>query len=415
MNLCDLVLQTSVAKSTEYYSNIIRYLQFAGISKYIYNIVEILMGKMTQNQKERLSEANSFRLRTRTTMKKLSKTLVPIIAVASIIAGCGKDTNGVDTSNTIIKTDAPSDATDTASSSEKSSSAVDASSDTDSASSASTKASTTEIATNYDESLPTVVFLGDDQFYLGRDDNTSISYYVGTLLETNANVINLGCSGVNASTPPKTEGDKSVNFVNTAKFIAGEMDDSFWDNYPDAKAEAFCFSPSDVDFYVIEYGINDFLNIRELVDDSNPRDSSCYINALRIGIDLLKQVSPNAKIIVCSPVYSIFFAEDGSMLGSGQIYANTFGRYLDYCSACIQMTSEEECIPFDAFYNKYMDISDITTGAYLQEDCIHLSRAGRNTFAAVVAHLINKQLGLDNTSLESPYEIGDYMLPGETY
>lgn len=351
-------------------------------------------------------------------MKKTSKALIPILAIASIVAGCGKNTTttGVDTSGTITKADAPSDAaTAITTSNEESDSTTNISSESDAASSTST-VDASEAATNYDASLPTIVFLGDDQFDLGRDDNTSISYYVKSLLLTDANVINLGCTGVNASTPPEATNDTSVNFVNTAKFIAGDMDNTYWDNYPNAKAEAFSFTPTDVDFYVIEYGINDFLNIRELVDDSDLGDSSCYINALRIGISLLQQASPNAKIIVCSPVYSIFFAEDGSMLGSGHIYANTFGRYLDYCSACVRAASDKDCITFDAFYGNYMDIGDKTTGAYLQQDCIHLSRAGRNTFAAVVAHLINKQLELDdNTSLESPYEIEDYMLPGETY
>ncbi len=349
------------------------------------------------------------------TMKNLYKRIIPIIAATTLITACSLDTtfsskSTDSTSSLVTPTSNPNnDASANASAS------VDSTKEKESQAS-STVASTQEsIATTYDESLPTIVFLGDDQFDLGRSDNTSISYYVDTLLETDANVINLGCTGVNSSTAPNTTDDSSVNFVNMARYINGELDDSFWDNYPSAKAEATCFTPSDVDFYVIEFGVNDFLNIKELVNNTEIGDSSCYVNSIRVGVSLLQEASPDAKIIVCSPVYSIFFGEDGSVLGSGHVYANTFGRYLDYCSGCINAAVEKGCLPFDAFDNEYMNIGDETTGEYLQADGIHLTRAGRNTFAAIVAHMINKQLGLDDSEIGSPYDIEDYMLPGESY
>lgn len=349
-------------------------------------------------------------------MKNLYKRIIPIITATTLITACSMDTTfsskSTDSASSLIT---PTSNPNKDASSTNTSTSVD-SSEANTVSDSSAVASTQEsITETYDESLPTIVFLGDDQFDLGRTDNTSISYYVDTLLETEANVINLGCTGVNSSTAPNTTDDSSVNFVNMARFLNGEMNDSFWDNYPSAKAEATCFSPSDVDFYVIEFGVNDFLNIRELVNNTEIGDSTCYVNSIRVGISLLQQASPDAKIIVCSPVYSIFFAKDGSVLGSGHVYANTFGRYLDYCSGCMNAASEKGCLPFDAFDNEYMNIGDETTGAYLQADGIHLTRAGRNTFAAIVAHMINKQLGLDDSEIGSPYNIEDYMLPGESY
>lgn len=349
-------------------------------------------------------------------MKKISKALVPILAVASIIAGCGSNTtkSGVDTSGTITKADAPSDAaTSITATDDETSASADTSSDADAASSASTTASTEELVVDYDASLPTVVFLGDDQFDLGRADNTSIAYYVETLLGTEANVINLGCSGVTASTAIGVDNDTSMNFVNTAKFLNGEMDDTFFNNFPEAKKEAFLFDPADVDYYVIEYGINDFVQGKALVNDEKKSDTTCYINAMTIGIDTLLKASPNAKIVLCSPVYSMFYAEDGSILGSGNVYSNAFGRYLDYCAGCTQLNSLYDSIGFDAFGGTFMNINDQTISDYMEDDGIHLSRAGRNTFAAVVAHMINKQLGLDDTGFDEPYKINDYKLDSE--
>ena len=349
-------------------------------------------------------------------MKKISKALVPILTIASIITGCSSTTNksGVDTSGTITKADAPSDAaTSITASGEDTSASANTSTEADAASNASTTASTEDLNSNYDSSLPTVVFLGDDQFDLGRDNDTSISYYVETLLGTKANIINLGCSSVTATTALGTDNDTSMNFVNTAKFLNGEMDDTFFDNFPDAKAEAFLFDPADVDYYVVEYGINDFIQGKALVNDEKKSDTTCYINAMTVGLDLLVKASPNAKIVLCSPVYSMFYAEDGSILGSGNVYSNAFGRYLDYCAGCTQLGSLHDSITFDAFGSAIMNINDQTISDYMEDDGIHLSRAGRNTFAAVVAHMLNKQLGLDNTEIEVAYNINDYKLDSE--
>lgn len=337
-----------------------------------------------------------------------------------MIVGCSADTTlKTDTTGTITPTDAPTvDASESSSADESASSNTSspASSEKDSASDASTLASTTdsnESATGYDSSLPTVVFLGDDQFDLGRSDDTAISDYVESLLGTKANVINLGCSGVTATTALGTDNDTSMNFVNVAKFLNGQMDDTFFNNFPDAKEEAFIFDPADVDFYVVEYGINDFLQVKELSNGEKKSDTTCYTNAIATGLDLLVQASPNAKIVLCSPVYSMFYAEDGSSLGSGHVYSNTFGKYLDYCAGCIQQSSLHDCITFDAFGDAFMNINDQTISEYMENDGIHLTRAGRNTFAAVVAHMINKQLGLDDTDIEVAYDINDYKLDSE--
>ncbi|MCR5773009.1 MAG: SGNH/GDSL hydrolase family protein [Butyrivibrio sp.] len=357
-------------------------------------------------------------------MKKKLKALVPILTIASMIVGCSADTTlKNDTTGTITPTDAPTtDASESTSGSDASSNASSAaSSESVSSSDASTLASTssassessTESATNYDSSIPTVVFLGDDQFDLGRSGNTSIADYVESLLGTKANVINLGCTGVTATTALGTDNDTGMNFVNVAKFLNGEMDDTFFNNFPDAKSEAFIFDPADVDFYVVEYGINDFLQVKDLSNDVKTSDTTCYTNAIATGLGLLVQASPNAKIVLCSPVYSMFYAEDGSSLGSGHVYSNTFGKYMDYCAGCVQQSSLYDCISFDAFGDAYMNINDQTFSEYMQDDGIHLTRAGRNTFAAVVAHMINKQLGLDDTEIEIAYDIDDYKLDSE--
>ncbi len=337
-----------------------------------------------------------------------------------MIVGCSADTTlKADTTGTITPTDAPStDASESSSvdTSASSNSASSANSETDSASDASTLASNTdsnESATGYDSSLPTVVFLGDDQFDLGRSDDTAISDYVESLLGTKANVINLGCSGVTATTALGTDNDTSMNFVNVAKFLNGQMDDTFFNNFPDAKEEAFIFDPADVDFYVVEYGINDFLQVKDLSNEEKKSDTTCYTNAIATGLGLLVKASPNAKIILCSPVYSMFYASDSSSLGSGNVYSNTFGSYMDYCAGCLQQGSPYDCISFDAYGSAMMNINDQNVSEYMEDDGKHLSRAGRNTFAAVVAHMINKQLGLDNTDIEVAYDINDYMLDSE--
>lgn len=352
-------------------------------------------------------------------MRKKFKLFTSIIAASTIISSCGIDTSinsNQNASNLITPVEKVSsnESSSESSSSATESTSVQASNDaasTESASSAST-ASTTDFWTD-DPSVPTVVFLGDDQFNLGRNDDTSIAHYVETMLSTKAHVINLGCEGVTASTSLNNTNDTSMNFVNVAKFLNGQMSDSFFDNFPDAKEEAFSFDPADVDYYVVEYGINDFLQAKALFSSDYPSDTTYYVNAITNGLQLLCEASPDAKIILCSPVYSAFYASDGSFSGSGHTYSNTFGSYLDYCAGCIHAGSDFDCIAFDAFGDAYMNVNDQTISEYMEDDGIHLTRAGRNTFAAVVAHMINKQLGYDNSEIEYAYDIEDYMLETE--
>lgn len=352
-------------------------------------------------------------------MRKKFKVVTSMLIAAFTLAGCSTDStikSGIDTSGTITPADAPSSGTSSdiaISNSESDVSSDSSNTSTDLTSEASSEASTSEAATSYDASLPTVVFLGDDQFDLGRKDNTSVSDYVEDLLGTKANIINLGCSGVTATTALGTDNDTSMNFVNTAKFLNGQMDNTFFNNFPDAKAEAFLFDPAEVDYYVVEYGINDFLQGKALVNDEKKSDTTCYINAMTVGLDLLIQASPDAKIVLCSPVYSMFYGEDGSVLGSGNTYSNAFGRYMDYCAGCTQLSSLHDSIAFDAFGSAIMNINDQTISDYMEDDGIQLSRAGRNTFAAVVAHMLNKQLGFDDTEIETAYNIDDYKLESE--
>jgi lysophospholipase L1-like esterase len=275
------------------------------------------------------------------------------------------------------------------------------------AASAEGNSSVTKAADEDDELV--IVMLGDDQFASGRDKGTSIADYTKEM--TGACIINLGCSGTKAAVLSENSDDnKGPVFPNIARYFAGEADASVFDSYPDVKEMAQSVDPARVDYYVIEYGINDFkANIP--MDDALYKDNiTNFINAVRVGIRELQKASPNARIVCCSPVFTLFKKENGEQLGSSNVYRNNYGTLADYASNEVNAAAQMGALTLELCGQGYMDIGDLTASQYLESDGMHLTSAGRRTFAAVLSHVINKDLGKDNTSLDDgPYRIEDYM------
>ena len=292
--------------------------------------------------------------------------------------------------------------TNTDSGNEASSTASSASSSSDAASSAST--------TETPKKTTKIVFLGDSQFNNGRDSGTSVAKYVRDF--TGFEVYNLGCGGTTASLNPKDNyQSKEPCFINVCRYLKGEIDASIFNQpaYSAAAAVAGTFDPKDVDFYVVEYGINDFNAKRPLSDGKSTNGAVYYVSAMKMGLTWLKELSPNATIILCPPLYAQFWGKDGSFLGDGNVYSNGITNLHEYADNCAQVGRSLGCIVVDTYDGKYMDLNSINAKKWLEKDGIHLTRAGRVTFASVISHFINKKMGYDNSEINSPYTIDTYM------
>jgi lysophospholipase L1-like esterase len=248
------------------------------------------------------------------------------------------------------------------------------------------------------DSALNIVFLGDSQFDNARDTGTSIPELVGQM--TGASVYNLGCGGTSASLSREQKNISwdewsSPNFTGVVWALAGSVSPKIFDGY--AAANVFPnVTPSKVDYYVVEYGVNDYFNGTQIFNQDDPNDKSTYVTSLRIGIDNLRKISPKAKIILSSPAYALFYNTQGVYIGDGNVVDKGAGTLSKYASSANNVANDKGCLYLDAYYGTVFDLNGYTTDAFLQ-DGVHFTEKGRRVYATALSHIINKDLGKDKS------------------
>lgn len=234
-----------------------------------------------------------------------------------------------------------------------------------------------------------IVFLGDSIIDNHRDE-TGIAYLTG--VACNANVYNMAIGGTSASIE---FGEKQGNadwtsrgLIGVAKAIKGDIPTTIFQGTRvqgiiDNKEVDF----SKVDYYVIEYGMNDFLRGINPGNVDEPYDMHTYAGALRIAIDTLQQVTPDATFVLCSPNYAQFFGKDGAFIGDANMLNNGYGTISDFKGACEYVAGEKGALFMDAYQT--LGIDSYTADEYL-EDGIHLTQKGRALYAGMLGRIINR-------------------------
>ena len=165
-----------------------------------------------------------------------------------------------------------------------------------------------------------VVCLGDSIIGNVRDD-TSISAYISSA--TGLSVYNGGFGGTAASSVDGNEraavGDNVVSLSELADAICYE---NFWvqnagiDRY--ASMDYFAETVKgfnkirweEVEILIIEHGVNDYLSGATLDNPNDPYDVTTYGGALRYSLRQLQKSRPDLRIILCTPTYCWFYAEE---------------------------------------------------------------------------------------------------------
>ena len=238
-----------------------------------------------------------------------------------------------------------------------------------------------------------IVIFGDSQFGNFRDDSgaaTWIQHYC------KARVFNCAQGGTTAAL--YNEDDDLANwdsrsFVGMAHVAAGDVSPEFIKKYNEeaysviANVEDFALT----DYFIVEYGVNDFMNSVPLWSDSYA-DPKTYTGALTIGIQILQKAFPKSKIILVSPNYAQFFSSsDHSYLGDGNILNNGYAVLRDYSNACCGIAGEfDNVISVDSY--DWMKIWSGNAQEYLL-DGIHLNNNGRIRFARLISRFIVRDEG----------------------
>ena len=247
-----------------------------------------------------------------------------------------------------------------------------------------------------DNALMNIVVLGDSQFgnFKGYD---GLAYQISQYCH--ANVWNCGIGGATAAVLPSDSTDKdgwdSLSGVGVAYALTKQVSSDYLATlFPYQKYMIDSVDMSNVDVFIVEFGLNDYLENVEL--DRNTTERS-YRNAeANIGRTLHK-AAPDAKIIFCGPTYAQFF--DGTTyLGDINTYANKQGyKLIDYCNSLenvVTTTLKSESDVYD-YFNAYLyaGINSTNAADMLSADRLHMNGTGRTSYAKALSRIIIRDEG----------------------
>ena len=230
-----------------------------------------------------------------------------------------------------------------------------------------------------------LVFLGDSIFDNNRD-GSGVPYL--TAKQCEADVYNLAIGGTCASIEEFEESDlgkwTSTSLCGVVNAMLKRIPA---DIFSGTRAGELLSNPhidySQTDYFIVEYGTNDFFRgVRQ--SDEDGFNLRIYSGALRYSVINLRELAPDATIILCSPMYAQFY-KDGYLIGDGNVTNNGNGTLADYVGTCNYIANEQNVI----FFNAYQDLGiDSYSAEQYLEDGVHLTAEGRQMYADELAKII---------------------------
>lgn len=240
-----------------------------------------------------------------------------------------------------------------------------------------------------------IVFMGDSILDSTREYD-GVAYLISESCD--AVVYNMSMGGTTAALAPGESGDykhwDSRCLLGVISAITGRIDTKLFDNYKAGEIMKTC-DFSKTDYFVIEYGINDFLaQIPTSIylangETRNEDEVHTYGGALEEAVRQLRAAFPDAKILLIAPHYCQFF--DGkTFIGDGYSLNYGYGTLLEYAQACgyvYDQHRDDNVLLYNAFEDSGIDA--YTADDYL-EDGIHLTSQGRQKYAEDLSRRILK-------------------------
>lgn len=248
-----------------------------------------------------------------------------------------------------------------------------------------------QVITEEDQTTPQghalqLVFLGDSIFDSYRD-GTGVPYL--TAVQCEADVYNLAIGGTTA-TIDQTESAENEKWTSSGLMgLVKAMEKKIpTDIFEGKRAKAILDNPdidfSQTDYFIIEYGINDYFEGRPISNLDEPYSVYNYVGALRCAISELRDLAPGCTIVICPPHYCMFFNGD-RYVGDSNVTDKGFGTLRDYMEICEYVAGEQQTLFLNTYYD--LGIDGYTAEQYL-EDGIHLTAEGRQLYADALAKLI---------------------------
>ena len=231
-----------------------------------------------------------------------------------------------------------------------------------------------------------LVFLGDSIFDSNRD-GTGIPYL--TAVQCNADVYNLAIGGTTATIKltQSAENEKwdSTGLQGVVRAMQKKIPTTIFEG---TRTKEILDNPnvdfSKTDYFIIEYGINDYFEGAPRSYDGEPYSAYTYAGALRNAITDLREFAPDCTIVLCPPHYCQFYNGD-RFVGDSNVTDKGAGTLRDYMGTCEYISGEQQTLFLNTYYD--LGIDSYTADQYL-EDGIHLTAEARQIYADALARLI---------------------------
>lgn len=239
-----------------------------------------------------------------------------------------------------------------------------------------------------------IVFLGDSIIDSDRESGGVAALISGAC---NAKVYNMAMGGTTAALLPGEDADfptwDSRSLMGVVNAILGNIDGSIFDGYRAGEILEEC-DFSKTDYFVIEYGVNDFLTGQiyqskylegggELAVDG----LHTYSGALSAAVDQLRAAFPDAGILIIAPHYCQFYNGE-TFIGDAYSLNYGYGTLVEF-SRTAGYVAEQRKEDHVFFYNAMEEsgIDAYTADKYLK-DGVHLTAEGRVAYAEYASRLI---------------------------
>lgn len=240
-----------------------------------------------------------------------------------------------------------------------------------------------------------IVVLGDSIMADGRDENEDVASLIGEAC--NAKIYNLAIGGTTAALLTNEQYNyadwSSIGLLGVINAMLGNINPYIFDEYETGKILKEC-DFSKTDYFVIEYGINDFTSRQipqsrylENGDILGVDEVHTYAGALNTAVDLLQTNYPNAAILVVAPHYCQIY-EGPTFMGDAYSINYGYGTLVDFFRVAGYVADQHKAD--NVLFLNAMEESGIdayTADKYL-EDGIHLTNEGRRIYADKIAERI---------------------------
>lgn len=239
-----------------------------------------------------------------------------------------------------------------------------------------------------------IVFMGDSILDNEREDQGVASLIANAC---NAKVYNLSMGGTTAALLPNEQYNfatwDSRSLLGVVNAIIGNINPDIFDGYTAGTYMREC-DFSKTDYFVIEYGINDFLTRQipqsrylENGETLGIDDIHTYSGALQTAVALLQEHFPDAKILLIAPHFCQIF-NGKTFIGDSYSLNYGLGTMVEF-SRCTGYVYEQNKDKNVLFYNAMEEsgIDAYNADKYL-EDGVHLTAEGRKQYADYAIRLI---------------------------